>query len=406
MKTPNTLKPAALAQAASDILLSHSHAPAAAPPATKESLLARIARERREARAAGAAPPPVMPRTKLKRRKVREVIVEVEKKPLMLHLCDLAFHPHLKRVGLLPALIERETKKGNTDGKRRHDHKANAEELSTEFEALKLSILEHGLREPLKVVKDAKGNWQVVDGRHRFLAVQHILAENCSLGCVFAHNPTHLANAEKLETHGVTCVEIPPDQVDAVIMDAVKRRHFSKGAIAYLAVLMQPKIATEAKRGGDQKSNLRKKGLIEDYTAGARIEDFAKRSGVSQTTMESAIRLYKIFAEREDVRLACEPGIWIGDSLDKVIAGALSYQAGKTDDTETDEQRDKRLAVERAGKAVDRLDQLNIALRTWEDLLPEGQLMVIERAVLVLSEAPVELRQAIHKGLALLPGAV
>ena len=398
----------------------------------KESHLSRIARERREARGAlgivdkhtGGTPPLMAVPLKggLNREKIRQqrhkrtrtTIVEVEKKPLMLKVGELAFHPHLKRVGLLPDLISRETALGLKDGKSRNDHKAHAEELDREFAALKTSILEHGLREPLKVVKDSKGKWLVVDGRHRYQAVLEIVRDNSPLDARHTHNPTHLANADKLAAEGMTCVEIQPHEVDAVIMDAVKRRHFSKGALAYLAVLMHPKIATEGKERQIRKpavcpsiSGVQKNSPeIEVLTAGARIEHFAKQTGVSLTMLEYAIRLYKIFADREDLRQVFEPAIWIGESLDRILGGVGSYQNGQKDGEESADQREHRIAVDAANHAAQRFMQLEVSMRKWATLLPEGKTMVIEKALRVLAATPEDFRGAILKGLEMLPGAV
>lgn len=396
------------AETVREILLDHPVA-ATVPAPAPESHLAKVAREMREARAAGTVRPlatsatsPVMPRTKLKRRKVREVIVEVEKKPLMLKVGELDFHPHLKRVGLLPDLIERETQKGNDPGHCRDNHKGNAAELSDEFEALKLSILGHGVREPLKVVKNAKGKWLIVDGRHRYLAVKDIVQDNGPLSTSYILNPAHMANADKLTQDGMPCVEIQESEVKDVILDAVKRRHLSKGALAYLAVLLNPKIAAEAKRGGDRKSKGRKELLITDATLGARIIDFAKSNGVSETTMKRAIYLFKLFDGRDELRLKCEPGVWVGNALEYVIDGAESiikfgFDPKKTD--ETPEQKAERLAGEYAVHTMDRLTKLEVTLRNWEAMLPEGRASVIARTVEVLGDAPADLRQAILTGL-------
>lgn len=366
-----------------------------------ESPLTLRARELRAAKAAGTLPP-VMPCTTLKRgsakRRVRTLTVEVEKKPLMLKICDLAFHPHLKRVGLLPALIEREEQLGLKSGKSRDDHKGHAEELTQEFEALKLSILDHGLRDPIKVVKDAKGNWQVVDGRHRFQAVQHIIAANSLLNPNHTHNSAWLANADKLEKEGIPCIEIQPHEVNAVIMDAVKRRHFSKGALAYLAVLMQPAIATEGKRGGDQKSNRRNCGLIEDATTGARIAALAAKTGVSERMMEYAIRLYKTFSERDDARVIFEPSIWVGASLDRLIGGVEHFVKYGVDENETPETEEQKAAGRRQAAFLSfacHLADVGKCWSKWDDLGPVLQETMVKHNIReAFAGAPPAMRSA------------
>ncbi len=303
------------AQAAIAILRKHDHT---APP-KPESHLARIARERREARAAtGAAPPPVMPRTKLKRHKTREVIVEVEKKPLMFKVGELAFHPHLQRVGLLPDLISRETEMGNNANSNRHAHKDRAESLATELTALKLSILDQGVREPLKVVKDAKGRWLVVDGRHRYEVARDIVKDNAQLNAAHTHNPTWLANADKLEKEGLPCIEIQPGEVDSVILAALTRRHFSKQQLAYTAILICPKVATDVSAGRPNKSG-------NDYPITQ--VTLAERIGVSYETMKSACEFHRWVLLDPVHRDEWEAQLYAGISFSNVMIGALGSAA-------------------------------------------------------------------------------
>lgn len=362
--------------------------PAAAPPAKQESLLARVARERREARtAAGAAPPPVMPRTKLKRRKVREVIVEVEKKPLLISLKDLAFHPKLERITMLPELLRREAKKGNEPGKNHDTHKANAEELDLEYQANVASVAAHGILNPLKVVKDAKGKWLIVDGRHRYEYAKAVAAKSYG-------DPACEAHARSLEIVGIPCEEVKPEDVDTIILTALKHRNYSKGALAYLAVLMRPAVATEAKA--------REKAGKAVEPCAVSAQGLATETGVSMRLMRYAITLYKIFKTHATMRPLYEPAIWVGGDLERIIGGVnsrISTGVDPADAPESPEQIKLRRAGEYAVHAIDRLTKMEVSLRNWEAMLPEGRSSVIDRTVEVLRDAPTELRQAILTGL-------
>ena len=386
-----------------------------------ESYIARRAREIREAKAASSTPTsPISPaprklRTKLKRRPVKTV--EVEKKPLLIPLSSLAFHPLLKRVGQLPGLIEREDQLGRQAGKSRADHKDSAAALTREFESLQLSILDHGLREPIKVVRDPKheGNWLIADGRHRFLACQHIIADNSLLNPKLCGNATHFYFAEALAKDGIPCWEIQPHEVSAVILTAVQRRHYSKGALAYLAVLIRPEVATEgekrkkASQYGPAAAAGPQKGKPDQSPAAGECsltaEALATQAGVCPRTMEYAIRLYKHFAANEAARLVFEPAIWVGESLDRILGGVVNYllTGALPDAPESAAQRAERMAMERAEHARARIIQVGVALRTWDTMRPEGRAMVIEGAVNFFSSAPEDFRQAIRTALDQVP---
>lgn len=346
----------------------------AATAKPKESLLAKMARERREANASKAAPP--VPRTKLKRRPVK-VIKEA---PLLVVLKELSFHPLLKRVAMLPDLIGRETKLGNAQGKSRGAHKAAAEEMAHDFEALVDSISRYGVRERIKVLQTAKG-MQIVDGRHRYEAAKRVAGMRYK-------DPAREAIARRLEAEGIPCELVREDEVVPIIMDAVTRRHMSKGARAYLAVLMQPEIATEAKRGGDRKSNRTECGLI---TA----EELAARAGVSPRLIEDAVALYKLFDQRKDARAKFEDAIWVGAGLAKLRAGVNGYlTTGQEPDEEpeTEEQAKARIAAERVQTAMSRWVDMKTSLKFWDTMKPEARTEIIRHAAAVIGETPEDFR--------------
>ena len=99
----------------------------------------------------------------------------------------------------------------------------------SQYGALIESVKEHGVREPLKVWLKGK-QWLIADGRHRWLA------------------------AVEAGLDVVPCIEIPKDEVLDVILDADNRRHLTKGALAYRAVLLCPKLLPKLKREKEPKS--------------------------------------------------------------------------------------------------------------------------------------------------------
>ena len=93
---------------------------------------------------------------------------------LFVPVASLNPHPILGMVGMVSSLYERDETKGKKDGSKREDRKERAEEFKTEFAAMVASILKHGVLDPIKVVKDAKGKWLIADGRNRWSACQEI----------------------------------------------------------------------------------------------------------------------------------------------------------------------------------------------------------------------------------------
>lgn len=344
-----------------------------------ESHLARVARERKEARAAEGKAPATMPRTKLKRRPVKVI----KEEPLLIPLPDLKFHPLLKRVAMLPALIERETKLGNAQGKSRAAHKAAAEEMAHDFAALVESISHYGVRERIKVLITPKGR-VIVDGRHRYEAA--VKVAKMTYG-----DAKREAIARKLEHEGIPCEIVSEGDVVPIIMDAVTRRHMSKGARAYLAVLMEPEVAADAK-------DRQKQGAPSAFSA----EGLAKRAGVSARLVEDAVALFRIFEKRGDVRKKFEDAIWVGAGLAKLRNGIEGFMAtGKEPDEEpeTPAQAKARIAQERVETALKSWVGVTTSLKHWETMPALGREEVVAASARTIREAPGEFREALTKAL-------
>lgn len=320
-----------------------------------------------------------MPRTKLKRRPAKVV----KEAPLIIKLEDLKFHPLLTRVAMLPDLIERETKLGNAQGKSRGAHKAAAEEMRHDFEALVESISKHGVRDRIKVIKTAKG-WQIVDGRHRFEAASKVAK------MAFGDEKRETI-AHRIAIDGIPCEEVTEADVIPIIMDAVTRRHMSKGARAYLAVLMEPEVVTEAKAR-------QKEGTPSAVTA----EGLAKRAGVSTRTVEHAVALFRIFEKRKDVRKKFEDAIWVGAGLEKLLAGINGFlTTGKEPDEEpeTEAQAKARIAAERVQTALTKWVEMKTSLKFWDTMKPTAREEIIRHAAATINETPEDFRAGLIEAL-------
>lgn len=338
-----------------------------------------------------AMPKSNVPKSKLRRgpaRKKAVRIVEIEKKPLMIYIRDLSFHPLLKRVGLLPQLIKREQEMGKAQGKNRAAHKMSAEEMTNDFESLIASIAKHGIREKIKVVKTKQGLYQIVDGRHRFEAAHEVIRRFIGLeGKVFVDVA---AMAQKMADHGLPCEEVQEDDAVPIIMDAVNRRHLSKGARAYLAVMMHRE---NLKDGAGRKSR---------SDCGITAPELAVESGASLRLTEEALALHKIFTAREDLRKRFEDAIWVGAGLMKLSAGIQAYmKTGEEPDEEpeTEAQKKNRLAVERVETALQKWVGVTTAFKQWETIPLDGRETITKAATETVLALPEAVRQAISDSL-------
>jgi hypothetical protein len=288
-------------------------------------------------------------------------------KTLALKPSELTPHPLLDRVNMLPELIAREEALGLAQGKGRAAHKEAAEQLRREFHGVAESILANGIREKLKVVPNPAGGYWIVDGRHRWT----------------------IATQYDLET--VPCEVVAESDVVAIIMDGVQHRQMSKGARAYLAVLMHPEVAKDAK-------DRQKAGTPSAFSA----EGIAATAGVSPRLMEDAISLYRTFATRGDIREKFEPAIWVGAGLAKLRAGIEGFKKTGTEpdeEPETDEQAKARIAEERVQTVQGKWVEIKSALKFWHKMKPESQKDIIRHAAACIFETPEDFRRELIEAL-------
>lgn len=304
---------------------------------------------------------PSMPRANLKR--TPKKIAEVEKKPLQIDPKALKPHPLLGRIGMLSDLIQRETAAGNKDGSKRHAHKAKAEELAEELTIIRESIRSQGVLDAIKICKDSKGGWLILDGRHRW-----------ELGA-------------ELGFETLPCKEHPESEARNIIMAAAVRRHISKGAMAYQAVTFYTEVAMEEKRGGDR-SKLAK------IANGLTREALASKIHVSPRTMDDAVWLFRAFAEREDARLKFEASIYTGSALPKIKGAVQAFLKGDTeadpeDERPNDPSNDKLLRCQVGLKGL--LD----TWRDWEKMKPTHQESAVTLICLSVKNSPPAIREAL-----------
>ncbi len=215
-----------------------------------------------------------------------------------------ALHPHplLKRVGMMEGLATHFQVRARRAGKNREDHRERAEELEGDWQALVASVAEKGVLEPIKICRIPEGDengkplsarWWIVDGRNRWLAATH---------AKLRHVPVMRVRAE--------------DAPAIIAATVAARRHYTKGATAYLACLLHPEFPLEgAKREkAGEPSALSAKGL-------------AAKFAVSPRLMEQAAKLYRLVEKHPHLRETAEADVWAGYGLGGVIAGVESRVA-------------------------------------------------------------------------------
>lgn len=221
-------------------------------------------------------------------------------------------HPLLKETGMLSRIAKREGELAKKGGDKKALHLEKKEEIENHLAALREDIREHGIRKSIQVCPagDKKLNFHILDGRHR------------------------LEVAKELGLEKVPVQILDKNDAKAVIASATLNKPMSKGAVAYLAVLIHPEVAT-AQHGGDRKAS----SLSElDLTA----EALAEKVGVSKALMSDAVKLYHYFhktGKRDgDDRLFYVPGAKAkyedaifspGGSLRGVISAVVAMGMGE-----------------------------------------------------------------------------
>lgn len=182
-------------------------------------------------------------------------------------------------------------------------------EESAELDALTRDVGERGVDQPIMVVPNGKF-WFVVDGRHRFAA---------ALGAGLTHIPAIVRREE----------EVP----GIILASLVLRKHFTRGALAYISVPFLSATAEACK--ARQRTNLLagiKRQEVDDADQST-LEDKCAKLGFSIDLYQQAFRLRGIFAESDDYKAQAEPKLLAGEAgLGALIAGYAGRAATKKKD--------------------------------------------------------------------------
>ena len=178
--------------------------------------------------------------------------------------------------------------------------KERGEEALQAWQAFVADIKKRGIQEPLKVITAPKGQYEIVDGRHRFLA------------------------ATEAGLTEVPCVQVSKNSVQDIIAGSiVGRRHFTKTARAWLAVTLNPKVAN-AGHGGDRKSSSENEL---DLTQA----ELAAKFGVSTGLLSQVVDIYRKYSPSPDLLEQVTWMIWAGTAAGGVEAGMGFIDAAQQD---------------------------------------------------------------------------
>lgn len=180
-----------------------------------------------------------------------------------------------------------------------------------QFQTLLADIHARGIDQPI-LINDVD---QILDGRHRWRA------------------------ALKLNLPAVPCLDCAAaDPVPVITQSLLQRRHFTKGALAYIAL-----------------------PLLD--ASGQANPDFAADTGVSLRLIEQALELRTLFAADPDYRSQIEPLVLSGDiGLGAAIAGFAGRAATKG---KARREADPAALLQRG------FNDLRVRLANWDFLQPE-----------------------------------
>lgn len=289
--------------------------------------------------------------------------------PKIRHASTAVMYPHplLERVGMMSGLATHFTAKAKKAGKNREDHRELAEELEGDWQTFVTSVKADGVLEPLKICKvpvDVASvgyphQFWIVDGRNRW------------------------TGAKEAGLKRVPYILVHPDDASAIIMATVTgRRHYTKGATAYLACLMHPEFAVENTRGP--------KARTEDANSALSAETLAARFSISPRVLEQAAELFRLVEANPAFRVDAEADVWAGVGLGGILAGIKSLIA--TGLRPGDQDADRKRAMAAWTFTNKGCKQLGSAWERWGSLGTDQRKLAVDALTETLKAAPEDVK--------------
>jgi hypothetical protein len=243
---------------------------------------------------------------------------------------------------------------------------------SPEMAALSEDVKERGIDQPLIVCRcqdgaESPGWYYLLDGRHR-------------------HRASILS--------GLTAVPVverqEEDAVGIIFSSITQRRHYGKGALAYL---LYPVMAAQAvPNGGDRRSKSTQSTLKKsELTESTLILDLCIRAGFSRDLYFQAKSLHQAFDARPDLRDDYEPRILTGEiGLGACIAGLAGKEA--TGGSSRNDRPPEQLVF-------DTFSDLRNRFSRWEKIEPTQRKAICHEAADTVLSLPNEVQESILKAL-------
>lgn len=229
---------------------------------------------------------------------------------------------------------------------------------SPEMSALIEDIQERGIDQPLIVCQvDGDDMYSLLDGRHRHRAAQQAGLDQVPV----------IVRAEE-------------DALGIIFSSITQRRHFGKGALAYL--LYPVMCASAVPNGGHRKAQ-----LIESTV----VLDLCVRAGFSRDLYFQAKTLHQAFDKRPDLREEYEPRILAGEiGLGACIAGLAGKEA--TAGNARNDRAPEQLVF-------DTFTDLRTRFSRWEKIEPSQRKAICHEAADTILTLPGEVQDSILRAL-------
>lgn len=230
---------------------------------------------------------------------------------------------------------------------------------SPAWHALVDSVRRERVLQPLLVTDDGR----VVDGGFRWRA------------------------AIELSLPSVPCVTVSSDRAAALICATlVARKLFSRGAAAYVLLSLTPRLVDggEARRA----ANLRRGPRRGDCASGLSLSQTARQWGVSERTLDEAVRLYKLFRAHPELKTKFEPLLLGGEGGLSAILRLAAKPANPRGGASARRPHDVVKCVEQMFNRWKRLAD------TWPGLSVENRQRLVKSWRVICAGLPAEFRRA------------
>ena len=231
-------------------------------------------------------------------------------------------------------------------------------------------VRDHGIRVDLLITEDN----QIVDGVIRWRA------------------------AKRRQLKEVPCKVISAQEADNISLTAIHiiahRKHYTKGALAYVVYPLVQQASGRAKPRGSRYFDKASRPLLDGQVLTA--EDVAASIGVGRSTLFQAKEAHEIFAEHADIREDFEQKIIEGQiGLGAALAG-INYLLKGRRAGGGDKPPDRQLELFEEG-----LNTVVTRLHLWEKFDLENKEKAVKTIRKTVSSMPADLRQEWKRAIAI-----